>query len=103
MVYREEIAALEQQKEFLVSRGDLQRVNLALELRQLQTGTHILGRLLAWRQHARFLLLPGMALAGYLLSRRQVRGLLMKGFVGWTLWHRTQRLRTLLRWVVPRR
>ncbi|MBN2505676.1 MAG: hypothetical protein JXQ71_03170 [Verrucomicrobia bacterium] len=103
MVYRQEIASLEQEKRWLIAQGDLQRVMLALELRRIQTGTDALGRLLAWRRHARLLLVPGAAAAAFLLTRRRIRSWLMRGFVGWTLWHRTRTLRTVLRWIMPRR
>ena len=103
MVYREEIALLEQEKQWLVSRGDLQRVMLALELRHVRSRTHVLARLLAWRGKSRILLLPGVGLAGFLLTRRRVRSWLMKALVGWTLWRRTRALRTVLRWLPWRR
>ena len=103
MVYHEKIEHLEQQKQLLVTQCDLQRVMLALEFQQVQTGAGRWARLLAWRHLAGRLLLPGAVLGGFLLTRQPLRRWLTKAFLGWALWRRAKPLRAVLRWFAGRR
>ena len=96
MVHRQkELDQLELQKRWLAAECDLQRLTLALQLTQAQAGDGWFSPGYLWQKHWR-VLLPGMVAGGFLLTRRRVRGWLMKAVLGWTLWRRVRPLRVLL-------
>ncbi len=99
MVYQQEIAALERQRQLLVAQSEIHRVILALRWKRVETQSRQSLHLLAWVRKSYRVLLPGVFLAGVVLTRKKFpfRKVFMKLLVGWTLLRRALPLWRLFR------
>lgn len=105
MVFHEELAHLERQKQLLVTASEVNRAVLIVQWQQIETQAASSWRAWQWVRRAWPMLLPGAFAGGLLLTRGKLRfpKLILKSVLGWTFLRRFKPLWQVFRFLFPRR